>query len=258
MTGNFIIVGTQRTGSTAFFRVMNLHPDIACGREWAHDIPPHRKLAAVKRGLAGDFSDLSDLSRKVILKEYNNQVKWLGFKWLFRSSDKWLVHPRYAPALWVDRFDVARRWIASTPEMRVIHIVRDNPLDWLKSKYLASKTGLFAKTPYPEDTKVQVPVNQAVKRITTKQYIDESLSQLASTNPYLMIHYEDFARSNEQTVARAIDFLGCDVSLFEFKDKPRPKKQSKGRASDYISNWSDVEDALTKAGLYAPLPAGGQ
>ena len=258
MTQKFIIVGTQRTGSTAFFRVLNLHPEIACGREWAHDIPPHRKLSAVKRGLEGDFSMLSDLSRKVILKEYNDQVKWLGFKWLFRSSDKWLVHPRYAPALWVDRFDAARRWIASTPDMRVIHIVRDNPLDWLKSKYLASATGLFAKTPYPQDTKVRVPVNEAVKRITTKQYIDESLSALSSTNPYTMIHYEDFARSNERTIAAALEFLECDPALSEAKDKPRPRKQSKGEPSDYISNWGELVDALTKAGLYAPLPVGGQ
>jgi hypothetical protein len=252
---NFIIVGTQRTGSTAFFRRLNMHPEIACGREWTHDIPPHKKLQVVQRALNGDFRGLSDLSRRVILEQYSERVEWLGFKWLFRSSNKWLISPRFAPALWIDRLESACDWIASNPELRVIHVVRDDSLDWLKSKYLASQTGLFARTPYPDGTKVKVPIKAALKRIRAKRYVDERLSGLSSTNPYLLVRYEDFAASNNETIERALQFLGCDPELLEYSGKPRPKKQSKGSPADYIVNWQELVDALTKEGLRSGLEA---
>jgi hypothetical protein len=251
----FIIVGTQRTGSTAFFRRLNLHPEIACGREWAHDIPPHKKLGVVQRGLGGDFSGLSELSRRVILEQYSERTKWLGFKWLFRSSNKWLMSPRFAPALWIDRLEAACNWIASSPDLQVIHIVRGDSLDWLKSKYLASQTGLFARTPYPEGIQVKVPIRSAVKRIMAKQYVDKELSRLSSSNPYMQVQYEEFAASNTESVGRAIEFLGCDPGLIEYGEKPRPKKQSRGSPSDYIVNWQELVDELTKRNLRSGLPA---
>jgi LPS sulfotransferase NodH len=255
MIRNFIIVGTQRTGSTAFFRTLNLHPEIACGREWTQEIAPHRKLSVARRGLNGDFSTLGERSRQLILAEYGSGTRWLGFKWLFRSSNKWLIHPRFAPALWVDRIDAARRWIASCPDISVIHISRENPLDWLKSKYLASETGLFARTPYPDGTKVHVPVRAAVKRIIAKRYVDRRLSELESTNPYLLIRYEDFARSNSESISRAVEFLGCDPDMIETLDKPRPRKQSKGSPSDYISNWDELVTELSNRGFYKEYSA---
>jgi hypothetical protein len=87
----------------------------------------------------------------------------------------------------------------------------------------------------------------------TKQYIDQELSNLAATNSYLRIRYEDFAKSNQQAIAEAVRFLGCDPGKIESLDKPRPRKQSKGSPADYISNWDELVDALSSKGLAGDL-----
>jgi hypothetical protein len=154
MLRNFLIVGTQRTGSTALVRSLTFHPDIACGGEWTQHIAPHRKLRVAEQSLSADFKVLKEKQRERIEQVFGQQTRWLGFKLLFRSSAKWVGHPRFAPALWFDRFDAFTRWIADRRELRVIHIVRTDPIEWLKSKYLADTTHFYTGKEYPRDWKI--------------------------------------------------------------------------------------------------------
>jgi hypothetical protein len=55
MPKNFVIVGTQRTGSTALFNLLNIHPEIACGAEWTYNRSWHEKIEVFERALRGDF-----------------------------------------------------------------------------------------------------------------------------------------------------------------------------------------------------------
>lgn len=250
MTKNFIIVGTQRTGSTALFRSFNFHPEIACGREWTHDFPFYKKLSVTERALAGDFSVLSPRSRKLIEAECSDETRWLGFKILFRSSDKWLIHPKLAPALWLDRLEAHIEWLARRTDISVIHLSRKNPVDWLKSKYLASRTGSYTQTPYPDQEKVRIPVKRAVKRIQTKNWLDTRLATLERSNPYLRIYYEDFLKSNRDVIHAMMNFLECDpTDLGDFNYR-KLKKQSKGSADRYIANYEQLTTALHERELF--------
>ena len=159
---NFLIVGTQRTGSTALAEYIGLSPKVSCGGEPILRVPYLRKLKAAERALAGDFSLLTPQDRESMLKRIDPQKPWLGFRWLFSSSGKWLIHPRFAPALWMDRLEDCFRWLKLRSDIHIIHIVRRQALDWLKSVYLAQKTNIYKGQPYPDDIKIKIPEKEAV------------------------------------------------------------------------------------------------
>lgn len=251
MRRNFIIVGTQRTGSTALFRSLNFHPDVACGSEWTQDVPAHRKIRVAERGLAGDLTALSDRQRRRIESFLTPEARWLGFKLLFRSSGFWRVHPRLAPALWLDRLEAFRRWIAAHPDLHVIHVMRNDPVEWLKSKYLADTSRAFAGQDYPEGLTVNIPPGEAIRRLECKAWVDGRLSLLARSNPYVGVTYEEFLESDRAIVDRLMKFLGCDpAKLGEFEYR-KQQKQSKRTARDYVTNFDQLVAALRSSGLVA-------
>jgi len=246
MIRNFIVLGTQRTGSTALFRALNFHPAVACGGEWVHDKPPHQKVSTARRALQADFSALVPRYRDQIEEEFCDESRWLGCKVLFRSSDKWFLHARTSPALLLDRLEAFRAWLCRQSEIRIIHLTRDDSIEWLKSKYLSSKTGFYTNKPYPEGTKIAIPIRRAIKRLQTKDWIDLRVASLARTNPYLHVSYEDFLHSNPETLETLMQFLECDPSRIEETNRRNIRKQSKGTARDYISNYDELKEAVQR------------
>jgi LPS sulfotransferase NodH len=244
-----MIVGTQRTGSTALYHSLNFHSDIACGGEWTQHMTWYKKLQVAQRALGGDFTVLSPRNRERISKVFHEHTQWLGFKLLFRSSDKWLLHPRFAPTIWIDRLEDYLRWISNLSDMHIIHIVRQDAIDWLKSKYLASTTGLFTNHNYPDDLKVNIPLREAVNRLHSKNWIDSRLASLAKTNPYLRVYYEDFLHHNHAIVMSIIQFLQCDASRLGEIDYGTQQKQSNREASAYLANYDQLRTELKNRGL---------
>ena len=249
MTRNFIIVGTQRTGSTVLFNSLNFHPAIACGGEWTQYVSCYKKLAVTERALAADFSVLTPDSKKQIGKEYHPMVDWLGFKVLFRSTEKWLVHPRFSLALWLDQIENYLRWLSRHPEIRVIHIVRNDAVDWLKSRYLSRKTGMFSFRSYPEGIKVEISLQGAIKQLRSKTWVDTRLASSANTNPYFRVCYEDFMQSKYAVIRQLMEFLECDPAQIGEVDYGGLIKQSKGQAHDYISNYDELVAELHERGF---------
>lgn len=244
MFRNFLVVGTQRTGSTVLVRSLTFHPDIASGDEWTQRVPVLRKLAFTASVLAGDFSGLTAAQRSRIEPRFNAGTRWLGFKVLFRSSNKWFGHPRLAPALWLDRLEGFRGWLAARPAIHVIHIVREDPIDWLKSKYLADRSKVYAAGKSYSDETIEIPVEEAMKRLEAKAWIDRRLSGLSGTNPYLRITYEEFLESDRAVVLKLMRFLDCDPDMLGEFDYRKQQKQAKRPASAYISNYCALVEAV--------------
>lgn len=240
MTRNFTIVGTQRTGSTALYQSLNCHPEIACGGEWVQYVTWHKKLKVIQDALDGNFTVLTPRDQQLISKVYHQRTRWLGFKLLFRSSDKWLLHPRFSPSLWLDRLEEYLRWLSQRPDIHVIHIIRRDAMEWLKSKYLSSETGLFSGKQYPDGIKVKIPLNGAVKRLYTKNWIDTRLATLANTNPYLRVYYEDFLMCNYTAILPLIQFLQCDPMKLVKADDGILKRQSKSSVENYVLNYNQL------------------
>jgi hypothetical protein len=247
MLNNFLILGTQRTGSNALFHLLNLHPDVACGAEWVRRVPWHRKLRVTELGLAGVFTGLESPHREAMTQRYHEHKRWLGCKILFRASDKWVGHPRFSPTLWLDRLEAYLRWIAQRPDLHIIHLTRSHAVDWLKSKYMAEAT-VYMGQQYPDGMKVTIPVHKAVKRLYTKNWLDARLETLTHSNPYQRIFYEDLLKSNYDVMLSVLQFLACDTTKLpqNVKNEQPVKRQSKGDAVSYISNYELLIQELQK------------
>jgi len=242
---NFVIVGTQRTGSSALAEAIGLHPDIACGWEWTqYNTPRWKKLTNAQRALNGDFSRLLPGHRKYITKVFNPNKTWLGYRRLFGANNKWIVHPRFSPSLWWDRLEDHITWFQNQNDIHIIHIVRHNEIDWLKSKFIARKAKSFRGKSYPEGIKVKIPINEAILRLRAKDWIDTRLSTLIDSNPYLQLSYEDLFEDIDSVAAKAVEFLDCDSSLLKSVER-HTKKQSKGSPTDYILNYDALAAKIT-------------
>ena len=248
---NFLILGTQRTGSQALYVALNLHPEVVCGGEWTFKSHWYEKISKAEEALSGDFQQFI-VGRPHLQARYagalTDSTRWLGFKILFRSSAKWIGSPALAPALWVDRLEGHIRWLRRSPDIHVIQLIRRNPIEWLKSKYLGRVFGNTHKT-YSEGFKIRIPIGSGVRAIMAKRRVDERIASLADTNPYHRLYYEDFLADNLKELERCLAFLDCDSSRLP-ADGPCYKRQSKGDASDYIENYVELVAALQSKGAW--------
>lgn len=236
----FILVGTQRTGSSALAELIGFHPDIACGWEWTQHIPRRIKIQAAIRALEGDFSMLLESDQMHMRRTYDQNKAWLGYRRLFRSSDKWLFHPKYAPSLWVDKLRDHLSWLRSRPDIHVIHLRRDDNVAWLKSKYISKESGTYVGASYPDNIEVIIPLREAVARIKSKIWVDTRLASLQNSNPYHSVWYEDFS-DDKITVAHAIyKFLNLSSHSVSLALDGGRKRQSSGPLPKGVLNYSDL------------------
>lgn len=253
---SFIITGTERVGSSTFANSLRYHPKIACGWEWSLRVPWWRRVQSCRRALEGDFQLLARRHQDHMATEFNAESECLGYRNLFRANDKWLGKPSWALSLFLDRFDDMTRWWRSDPAIHVIHIVRTNNLAWLRSKFVARKASSFgAGNLYPEELRLHIPVNRAVKRVQMKQWLDLKINQISATNPYHLVCYEDLLKDRETVISESQRFLGLDAQLMP--QEQIPQRQSKGIPIErHVSNYQELCAALDSEGLRtAPLPA---
>ena len=241
---NFLVVGTQRTGSSAVAEAISLHPKVACGWEWTLRESPRKKVAIAEAALAGDFSVLSPKHQEHMRACNAADKPFLGFRCLFRSSDKWLGHPRFAPAIMIDRLEAFRKWLARNPRIHVVHIVRSDDLAWLKSKTLARATGKYIHAKYPDDLRVSLNIGEARRRVRSKAWVDGRLSMLQLSNPYVHVEYQDFAADNQAVARQICAFLGCNPTELPVHALRLQSQSAASSAS--ISNIDEVRRALDR------------
>jgi LPS sulfotransferase NodH len=255
MVKNFLIVATQRTGSSALAESIGVHPLVACGWEWTQRVRWHRKLEVAKRALTGDFTCLGKADHAYMTEVFDGRQMWLGFRRLFRASDRWWIHPRLCPALWVDRLEAHLRWLASRPDIHVIHIVRRDGAEWIKSRVLARSTGIRWGRSYPQGATVEIPLSEAVARLRAKDWIDGRLATLAHSNPYMQVGYEDLAQDPDGVAAMALRFLKCDPTATPVRPR-RLQRQSKASAAEYVRNYRELVAELERRDLLTAQFAG--
>lgn len=240
---NLLVIGVQRTGSSALAELLNTHPAIALGWEWSEHTAFRRKLRILNDGLRGNFRDLPAKSRAHIEASLGPGTQWLGFRRLFGASDKWLGHPRWSLKLAADRFAAHQRWLRAHPEVHLVHIVRNDHIGWLKSKYLARAMDSFIGNEYPDDLQVSIPLGEALARVKAKVWVDGQLAQLAASNPYIRVEHERFAQELPLLAANIVEFLGCNPADLDAA-ATRIRRQSTRSDADYITNYDELRDAI--------------
>jgi hypothetical protein len=210
--------------------------------EWTHHVPPWRIITAAKRALTGDYSGLPERQRQRLAAVSVHHFSAIGFKRLFRSSNKWLLHPRLAPALAVDRFAAHLQWLRRDTEVRIVHVVREDNIAWLRSKTLSDATGSYSGARYPDELRLSIPVGVARRRVRAKMWIDKHLATLCTTNPYIRVNYEDFVAQNLAVARKLAAFLGCDPELLPATELVHQVQSRASRAT--ILNTDELRDSL--------------
>ncbi len=246
----FVIVGTQRTGSSALAEAISLHPKIACGWEWTQSCSPHH-LARISNQalLRKDFSVLDENNRRHSKAIFNEYLSCFGYRRLFRATSKWLFSPAFSLSLEYERLRWHFKWFIEN-EISIIHIVRNDNMDWLKSKAMAKKTGNYSGGEYGEGVQAMMKPSEALKRIKAKHWLDKQLERLSEKIPYIQVQYESFKENNVFEAKRVIQFLGEDDSLLPSLDEGmKLKKQSSKKDIELLENYSDIESLLSQYGL---------
>ncbi|MGH3804312.1 MAG: hypothetical protein ACRDTD_30080, partial [Pseudonocardiaceae bacterium] len=245
---NFVITGTQRTGSAAVMRALRHHDLVACGAEWPIAVSFTRRLDACRRGLDGDFSKLLLRHREEIAAQISTQTDWLGYRNLFRANDKWWLEPALGVSVLLDRFHATLEWWRRHAAIHIVHVTRTDNLAWLRSKYKARESGTFwAGTGYSQAS-VVVPIHNAVKRVRMKVWLDEQLAGLRNSNPYYLVRHEAFLADPDGTATGTQAFLGLSPQLIPAEQVPQ--RQSAGVPIEHhIQNYDELRRALERAGL---------
>ena len=244
----FVIVGTQRTGSSAFAIALSKHPDVFTGWEWMLNIPIWKKLAVAQQGLQLSFENLVEADRRHIEAEYHEQA-YVGFRWLFRSSAQWLLHPRFSPALMVDRLYAFIHWARGEGNLKVIHIVRNDNMAWLQSKEMSRSSGLYIGKEYPKELRVQIKIGEAIKRIQSKNWVDSRLATLEDTGRYMRVRFENFASNNDLVARDALRFLGCSLDGLPSINASIHRQSRSQDKIDTVLNYEPLRAALSDRNL---------
>lgn len=197
----FIILTTQRTGSTLLWKFLNGHPSIEGHGEMF--LSTHRgpdtyamyKKRSVKRRI------LHYTSRQKILNEYMNE--------LFQQKEK--IRAIGFKLMYTQFFRELENWIFDN-QISIIHLIRENVLKTIVSRVTAKKRSLYhAKDgDIIHDVKVKINPKKLIKNF--EKIINEVNMYKTKFQdlPYIEISYESFTKDREN----------CSKKLFEFLKVP--------------------------------------
>lgn len=246
---SFVIVGTQRSGTTLLRSSMDNHPQIQCLGEVFYINPELKDGAVEKRGkgLEDSFSSWRNRSyQNFMARSWRHR---LGH-WLFRNklTSDYLDEIFGTCELEACGFKLMANQFKRFPavldyikrhQVRVIHMHRANPMDIHLSRLSMIARGFaHASVDLNDNLKIEVPVSTLVDDLvaidTESRYWELLLSEQV---PYLKVTYEEFVNNRKQSSFRILDFIGVDSSV---SLESSLKKLNKRMPSELISNYDDV------------------
>lgn len=231
----FIIVSTQRTGSTFFRTSLDSHPDICCAGEsfLAHYKEPNGYTAYLKGSLKRRAINL--LARKSEVYSYLDELysqlgyEAIGFKFMYAQASR---VPR--------RYPMVMRYVRDHG-VCVIHLVRSNSLRVLVSRYRLRASGVSRSRTAVSADSVIIPTKSLCRDLEILELEKQRWNRVLEEFPCLDVTYEQFVSQREQEVRRILKFLGADadVSL----SSPL-KKIGSDSLQDALGNYDEVERML--------------
>lgn len=132
-------------------------------------------------------------------------------------------------------------FIKKNPDVKVIHVTREDDVGWLVSLFAAKKTGSFIGAKHSEELKVTVPTDLARKRLIAKHDLDTVLQRSAATNPYMHVDYNQIQADPAAVFESVFDFIGVDS---QFEPQARTQKQQNKAYSEVVENYSQLMDCI--------------
>ena len=256
----FVLVGTQRSGTTLLRSALDSHPDVLCLGEVFY-LNKDLKKAARKQGRSAMGRDLSagfSSWRQFSYQTYIEQavMRQVGH-WLFRSTltRKYLDEVYSIQGYGAVGFKMMANQLGKFPavlpyikeyEVPVVHMIRENPLDVLLSRLSLVARG-YAHSASQAGEVVTLHVKTACLVDDLRSIRVEGVgwkSVLESRAPYLMVTYERFIQDRQAVSRDLLTFLGVDANveleseLVKLNTKP---------IMEVVANFDEVRSCLKKS-----------
>ncbi len=226
----FIVLSTQRSGSTFLVTSLSSHPRIHCYEELFlhtnHDPEAYLtyRTANMGRRLTHLFQR-KQLIDKYLLDIYSpngNNTQAVGFKLMYPQI-------RQLPEI-VD--------LVKEQNIKVIHLIRQNTLKVIASHQAAKKRKLYHITrPLDCISKVHLTPRKVKSSLVYLTQQVQMYRQVFANNPYLEVTYESFVANRDYETQRILKFLQIEpfVPLTSPLVKINPES-----LSDLIENYDEI------------------
>jgi len=230
----FCIITSQRSGSTWLKNLLDSHQEIRCFGEmflnrplpnWPYpDLPPFLEF----RKNTHSWRPLVTLRYLDELSQYPGGFRAVGFKLMYNQL---AVFPEIVRALLKRRF-------------RIIHLVRNNPLDVVISRQRMQTTGIH----HVNSRQTATPVRLNVSRLQAQLLVQESMVKAARVFIRSLpltsceITYESLLRDRDATLNGIANFLEVHNQAGSYHSEMR--KIATGTYRNRIANFDEVSAKL--------------
>jgi len=249
----FVLVGTQRSGTTLVRSALGSHPDVLCLGEvfFLNKADRRSGRPAMGKGLSAGFSAWKELSYQSYLEQSMTR-RW--GHWLFRGhlTRRYLnglySTPGYSAVGFKLMANQARKFPAVVPYIeengiRVVHILRENPFDILLSRLSMKARGYAHSTSRTNDAvTVYVPLDRLVAELRSIRNEGLHWKELfENRSPYLLMTYERFVQNRDAASSDLLSFLGVDASV---QLRSELTKLNTLPASELVQNFDEVKACI--------------
>ena len=236
----FVILTTQRSGSTVLTRTLDEHPDIFCAGEIFHESKaqihhaewhfPNWKLVPGKQSKVNRLVNYPNLKLNAVkhLKKFYNDSdgsEAKGFKLMYSQM-------KQAPFIW--QFILGNK-------CKVIVLIRKNAFKMALSRYRMQATGTAHTTQQIQTEAINVPAQQLLQQTLQLQQVNEKLLSLSASANRLVLYYEDFADWNGM-MRKTDEFLNVPY----VETTPVLKKVGAGNWKSEVNNYKEIEEIFTQ------------
>ncbi len=239
----FVVLSTQRSGSTFLGTCLDSHPDVqAYGELFQHfraervnmPNPPVRYQVSYQKYLEESFlRRLADRFRqKGLIYKYLEQTyskfedkEAVGFKLMYNQAEK--------------RPDIVR-WLQEN-NVKVVHLIRENCLKTFVSLELAKKRGVYSSTKLLDKTKIVLDTERLQAQLEDRKNLIGIHRSMFEANPYIEISYEAFIKSRRLETKRLLAFLNVEETQ---KLTSELAKSNSNSLKDLIANYEEVAHQL--------------
>jgi Sulfotransferase domain len=237
----FILLSTQRSGSTWVTEMLESHPSVRCHGavflpEGKGQPPSGAPIDYFSEYVAKSAPAASRLRKQLLGWRYIDSIfasapeaGAVGFKFMYSQF-------RHYP--WIAPYIALKR-------VRIVHLVRGNKLDHVLSRMGARSRGKYHARPGEEvaTPKLQVEPEELLRRLAWEETKVRRGRMILSVlrSPVLEVTYEELA-ADRSAFTGVLDFLGVDPQPELLRSQLQ--KWSRGTYEERIENYSEVRAAL--------------
>ena len=231
----FVILTTQRTGSTLLWRYLDQHPEIEghgevflrslkrpdCFSTFLNNTP-FGKIRNIlnKRGMADAYLKS--------LEPDQSAAKAFGFKLMYNQNNNMLTN------------------LMQERDFHVIHLIRQNFLKIVLSRETARARSQYHLAPGEEakSIKVRLDTETLIPDLNVIQKEVDAHREIFKSGRYMEVHYENLISNKDQVTKSIIEFLGLGeegISKMEFP----LKKINSENLQDLIENFDEVQSVIS-------------